>query len=111
MGKVVKRKGMGSSKFSKTKMDFKTEMRGLTYIYKTKSSVIFFKHHQYQDQVYHIHEIFSLHCSFSNFNCYSTTKAKDLINFPSSFKVFALTPDILVVRTKRNRNRDLTMNI
>ena len=61
-GKDVKRKGVGSAKYLKAKMDFKTEMRGLTYTYKTKSSVIFFKHHQYQDQVYHIHEIFSLHC-------------------------------------------------
>ena len=61
-GKDVKRKGVGSAKYSKTKMDFKTEIRGLTYIYKTKSSVIFLKHYQYQDQVYHIHEIFSLHC-------------------------------------------------
>ena len=61
-GKDVKRKRVGSAKYSKTKMDFKTEMRGLTYIYKTKLSVIFFKHHRYQDQIYHIHEICSLHC-------------------------------------------------
>ena len=49
--------------------------------------------------------------AFSNFNCYSTTKAKDLIDFPSSLQVFALTPNILVLRAKRNRNKDLTMNI
>ena len=47
--------------------------------------------------------------AFSNFNCYSTANAKD---FASSLQVFALTPDILVVRAKGNRNKDLTtMNI
>ena len=69
-------------------------------------------HHQYQDQVYHIHDIFLLRfAAFGNFNCYSTAKAKDLINFPSSLQVFSLTPDILVVRTKSNRNKDLTISI
>ena len=48
---------------------------------------------------------------FGNFNCSSTTKAKDLINFPSSLQVFALTPDIPIVRTMRNRNKDLNMDI
>ena len=48
--------------------------------------------------------------AFGIFNCYSTAKAKDLINFPS-LQVFALTPDIPVVTTKRNRNKVLTMNI
>ena len=47
----------------------------------------------------------------SNFNCYSAAKAKDMIDFPSSLQVFALTPDILVVRAKRNRNKYLTVNI
>ena len=47
--------------------------------------------------------------AFGNFNCYSTANAKD---FASSLQVFALTPDILVVRAKGNRNKDLTtMNI
>ena len=32
--------------------------------------------------------------AFGNFNCYSTAKAKGLINFPSSLQVFALAPDI-----------------
>ena len=36
-GKHVKRKGVGSAKYSKTEMEFRTEMRGLTYIYKRKS--------------------------------------------------------------------------
>ena len=54
---------------------------------------------------------FSCTAAFGNLNCYSTAKAKDLINFPSSLQVFALTPDILVVRTKENRNKDLTMKI
>ena len=36
-GKHVKRKGVGSAKYSKTKMEFRTEMRGLIYIYKRKS--------------------------------------------------------------------------
>ena len=49
--------------------------------------------------------------AFGNFNCYSTAKAKDLTNFPSSLQVFGLTPDILIVMTKRNRNKDLTNNI
>ena len=49
--------------------------------------------------------------AFGNFNCTSTAKVKDLIDFPSSLQVFALTPDIPVVRAKRNRNKDLTMNI
>ena len=49
--------------------------------------------------------------AFGNFNCNSTGKAEDLIDFPSSLQVFALTPDIPVVRAKRNRNKDLTMNI
>ena len=69
-------------------------------------------HHQYQDQVYDIHDIFSLRfAEFGNFNCYSTVKAKGLINFPSSLQVFSLTPDIPVVRTKSNRNKDLTISI
>ena len=54
---------------------------------------------------------FSCTAAFSNFNGYSTAEAKDLISFPSSLEVFALAPDIPVVRTKRNRNKDLTMNI
>ena len=54
---------------------------------------------------------FSCTAAFSNFNGYSTAEAKDLINFPSSLEVFALAPDIPVARTKRNRNKDLTMNI
>ena len=49
--------------------------------------------------------------AFGNFNCNSTAQAKDLIGFPSSLQVFVLTPDIPVVRAKRNRNKDLTMNI
>ena len=40
---------------------------------------------------------------FGNFNCYSIAKAKDMIDFPSSLQVFALTPDITVVRAKRNK--------
>ena len=48
---------------------------------------------------------------FGNFNCCSTNKAKDLIDFPSSLQVFALTPDIPVVRTKRNRSKGLNMSI
>ena len=42
----------------------------------------------------------------SNFNCNSTVKAKDLVNFPSSLQFFTFTPDIPVVRTKTNE--DLT---
>ena len=38
---------------------------------------------------------------FSNFNCYSSAKAKELIGFPSSLQVFAFAPDITVVRTNR----------
>ena len=48
---------------------------------------------------------------FGNFNCNSTAKTKDLTDFPSSMQVFSLTPDIPVLRAKRNRNKDLTMNI
>ena len=49
--------------------------------------------------------------ALGNFDCNSTAKAKDLIDFPSSLQVFALTPDIPVIRAKRNRSKDLTMNI
>ena len=48
--------------------------------------------------------------AFGNFNCYSDAKAKDLIGFPS-LQLFALTPDMPVVRAKGNKNKDLTMNI
>ena len=54
---------------------------------------------------------FSFTAVFGNFNCDSTAEAKALITFPSSLQVFALTPNIPVVRTERNRNKGLTMNI
>ena len=39
-GKRCKEKGRGQREVLKTKMNFKTEMRGLTYIYKTKSRTL-----------------------------------------------------------------------
>ena len=60
-GKVAKRKGINSTKYSITKMDIKTEM-GTTFYLQNKTKFKLFIHHQYQDQVDHIHEIFSLHC-------------------------------------------------
>ena len=60
-GKVVKRKGVNGAKYLITKMDFKTEMRTELYL-QNKSKFNLVIHHQYQDQVDHIHEIFSLHC-------------------------------------------------
>ena len=59
-GKVVKRKGVNSTKYSITKMDIKTEMRIDLYL-QNKIKFKLFTHHQYQDQVDLIHEIFSLH--------------------------------------------------
>ena len=61
VGKVAKRKGVNSAKYSITKMDIKTEMRTTFYL-QNKIKFKLFIHHQYQDQVDHIHEIFSLHC-------------------------------------------------
>ena len=58
-GKVAKRKGMNSVKYSITKMDIKTEMRTDLYL-QNKIKFNLFIHHQYQDQVDHIHKIFSL---------------------------------------------------
>ena len=60
-GKVVKRMGVSSAKYSITKMDIKTEMRTDLYL-QNKIKFKLFIHHQYQDQVDHSHEIFSLHC-------------------------------------------------
>ena len=54
---------------------------------------------------------FTCTATFDNFNCYGTAKEKDLINFLSSLQVFALTPDIPVVWTKRKRNKGLTINL
>ena len=101
---------MNSAKYSITKMEIKTERRTDLYL-QNKIKFKLFMHHQYQDQVDHIHEIFSCTAASSNFNCYSAAKAKDMIDFPSSLQVFALTPDILVVRANRNRNKYLTVNI
>ena len=61
MGKVAKRKGVNSAKYSITKIDIKTDMRTDLYL-QSKIKFKLFIHHQYQDQVDHIHEIFSLHC-------------------------------------------------
>ena len=52
---------MNGAKYSITKMDFKAEMRTDLYL-QNKIKFNLFIHHQYQDQVDHIHEIFSLHC-------------------------------------------------
>ena len=52
---------MNSTKYSKTKMDFKTEMGADLYL-QNKIKFNLFIHYQYQDQVDHIHEIFFLHC-------------------------------------------------
>ena len=52
---------MNSTKYSKMKMDFKTEMRTDLYL-QNKIKFNLFIHYQYQDQVDHIHEIFFLHC-------------------------------------------------
>ena len=50
---------------------------------------------------------FSCIASFGNLNWNITTKAKNLVEFLSYLQVFPITPDILVVRTKRNGNKDL----
>ena len=52
---------MNNTKYSITKIDTKTEMR-TDFNLQNKIKVNLFIHHQYQDQVDHIHEIFSLHC-------------------------------------------------
>ena len=49
--------------------------------------------------------------AFGNINCYSTAKVKKFDKFSSSLQVFALTPDVPVVRTKRNRKKDLTIQM
>ena len=43
--------------------------------------------------------------AFGNISCYSTAKVKKFDKFYSSLQVFALTPDVPVVRTKRNRTK------
>ena len=45
-------------------------------------------------------QYFPCNAAFGNLNCYSTAKAKDLINFPSFMQVFALTSDIPVLTFK-----------
>ena len=54
---------------------------------------------------------FSCTAALGDFNYYSAAKTEDSIYFPSYLQVFALSPDIAVVRTKRKRDKDLTMNI
>ena len=80
-GKVAKRKGLNSVKHSITKMDIKTEMRTTLYL-QNKIKFKLFMHHQYQDQVDHM-KYFLCIAAFSN-------------------------PE---TKTKRNRNKDHTMNI
>ena len=53
-------KGVSGAKYSVTKMDFKTKMRTNLYL-QNKIQLIFFIYQQYQDQVYEIYDIFSLH--------------------------------------------------
>ena len=54
---------MNVTKYSKTKMDSKTEMKAELYLQnKTKPNL--FSDHQYQYQECHIHEIFFLCCYF-----------------------------------------------
>ena len=61
--KSCKEKGVNETKYSITKMDFKTEMRVDLYLQnKTKPSLIYFIYRLYQDRVYRIHKIFFLHC-------------------------------------------------
>ena len=54
---------------------------------------------------------FSCTAALGDFNCYIAAKTEDSMYFPSYLQVFALTPDIPVVRTNRKRDKDLTMNI
>lgn len=42
MGKVVKRKGMNDTKYSKAKMDFETEMRANLYLQSKTKSYLFY---------------------------------------------------------------------
>ena len=60
--KSCKEKGRERREIFKNKDGFQNKIRTYLYLQNKINFNLFFIHHKYQDQVYHIHDIFSLHC-------------------------------------------------
>ena len=100
MGKVVKRNGRNDTKYSITKMDFKTEMKADFYLQdKTESNLYIIS---IKVRYISFMKYFSCTAVFGNFNAIVPPRQKTRYIFPllcRSLQVFALISDIPVVRT------------
>ena len=70
-------------------MDSKKEMKA---VWINKNPVNLFIYSRISIKNVKFMKLFFCIAKFGNFNC-NSTKAKDLVNFPSSLQVYALTPE------------------